>query len=108
MAWLLPDYFETDDTLESVQMILDDSPQQVALGSIVRARQSFRVPKVADDVRVNIIGFSRRNLVSEHDITIQKDQIESKFTLDRSGALVRIEFYRGQKFSGMVIVDFEQ
>lgn len=108
IAWLLPDYFETDDTLESVQMILDDSPQQVALGSIVRARQSFRVPKVADDVRVNIIGFSRRNLVSEHDITIQKDQIESKFTLDRSGALVRIEFYRGQKFSGMVIVDFEQ
>ncbi|MDE7173560.1 MAG: hypothetical protein K2N70_04350, partial [Helicobacter sp.] len=108
MAWLLPDYFETDDTLESVQMILDDSPQHVTLGSIVRARQSFSVPKVADDVRVNIIGFSRRNLASEHDITIHKDQIESKFTLDKNGALVRVEFYRGQKFSGMVIVDFEQ
>lgn len=108
MAWLIPDYFETDETLESVQMILDDSSQQVALGSIVRARQSFSVPKVADDVRVNIIGFSRRNLVSEHDITIHKDQIESKFTLDRNGMLVRVEFYRGQKFSGMVIVDFEQ
>ncbi|MDE6979145.1 MAG: hypothetical protein K2O85_06215 [Helicobacter sp.] len=108
MAWLIPDYFETDETLESVQMILDNSSQQVALGSIVRAHQSFSVPKVADDVRVNIIGFSRRNLVSEHDITIHKDQIESKFTLDRNGTLVRVEFYRGQKFSGMVIVDFEQ
>ncbi len=108
MAWLIPDYFETDETLESVQMILDNSSQLVALGSIVRAHQSFSVPKVADDVRVNIIGFSRRNLVSEHDITIHKDQIESKFTLDRNGTLVRVEFYRGQKFSGMVIVDFEQ
>lgn len=107
-ARLIPDYFDSDDSLKFVSMVIDNIHENVKIGSIVRASDSFVVADVPDDVRVNIIGFSRRNLLSEEGVQIRKHQIDSRFTLDNEGFLVRVEFYRNQKFCGMIVVDFEQ
>ncbi len=110
-AALIPDTFETDmsNELTKVSMSIDGAVQEVELGSIVKAKKIFMVQPIHNvNIRVNIIGFSQKGLVSEEGVSISNKKINSRYTLDSKGTLVRVEFYNKNRFSGMIIVDFEQ
>jgi len=105
MTMLKPQYFEYDDSLKNATIQIDGKYQNVQLGSIVNVKNSFLV-KEKSGYRVNIIGYTNAKRKNESGIVVSKDQIMSKYSLDKAGKIFRIEFYNGNKFSGMVLVNF--
>jgi hypothetical protein len=105
MTLLQPQFFEFDDSLARVVMEIDGSRREVALGSITRVAQRFSVhPPVG--YRVNVIGWTRDGVRNEAAQAIERGEIGKRFSVDRDGRFYRVEFYRQDKFSGMVLVEF--
>ncbi len=107
LAFLKPQYFEYDQSLDSIEMQIDGKRKQVEFGSIVPVSKDFLVRK-QPGYRVNVIGFSRRGRTNESNLKISKAQIANRFSVDKGGKLFRVEVYRKNLFSGMVLVDFRQ
>jgi len=104
---LMPQYFDFDNSLESINLIIDGVETEVALGDVIPVNESFQV-KTNENYRVNVIGYSRPGLRSEQGVTIYRKEIAKRFSVDRQGQLFRVEIYRDDYFCGMVLVDFSQ
>lgn len=107
VTWLHPEYFEYDTSVDSVQMTVDGVSRQVAFGEIVPVREEFTVDPTSG-LRVNVIGFTQKNIRNESGIPISQRNIQRRFSVDKAGMLYRVEFYNQEKFSGMVLVDFSK
>ncbi len=103
---LKPQYFEFDHTLQAVKMDIDGETQDVAIGQMVGVTRDFKVHAMPG-VRVNIIGYAPpTKRPSEHGITLAKSDILPRFSLDAKGDIFRVEFYKGKKFAGMILVNY--
>ena len=102
---LSPQFFEFDDSLSSLQLTVDGSSQEVAMGTIVDVGSHFSVNSLKG-YRFNIIGYVAPNKGVESDILVRKRDLVKRFSLDKGGRVYRVEAYRGDKFSGMVLVRF--
>lgn len=105
LTHLSPQYFDYDFSISGIEMIVDGTLKKVPFGRIVPVQKQFRVKKLKDH-RVNIIGFTRKGVRNESGITIEKDQILKGYSIDKKGCLFRVETYKRDKFSGMILVDF--
>ena len=105
ITWLHPEFFEYDTTIDMVGMTVDGVNRQVHFGEIINVAETFFV-NPDSNLRVNVIGFQRANAVNESGIQISRTDIQSRFSVDKSGMLYRVEFYNAKKFSGMVLVNF--
>lgn len=103
---LLPDYFESDESLPSVKMVIDGLEREVMMGERVEVRGRFLVSPLPVGCRVNVIGYTHKNRNNESELEITRAEIEGRFSLDREERLYRVEFYCNERFSGMVLVDF--
>jgi len=56
--------------------------------------------------RVNVIGFKKTGMSDESGVMIGQEDILKRFSLDKSGNIFRVEVYKDDKFSGMVLVNF--
>lgn len=107
LAHIYPEYFEYDDSLKEFEMMIDGKKTKVKPGTKVSVKSTFKVvPK--DGYRVNVIGFTAKGRDSEDDIEIGKKSIPARFSLDNDGNVYRLEIYKGDKFSGMVFVNFKE
>ena len=106
VTYLQPQYFDYDDSLESIAMEVDGTLQDVSLGSLVEVRDSFRVTPGAEDYRVNVIGWSRNGVDNEAGEHIRRGTIPERFSIDTPGEMFRVEVYKNERFSGMVLVRF--
>lgn len=102
---LSPEYFDYDDSLTHAQMIVDGQPQLVPLGSMIDVYKNFSVEPLPGR-RVNVIGYRHPNKRNEVGITIKKSQIAKRFSVDKQARRYRVEFYKGKKYSGMILVNF--
>lgn len=102
---LKPQYFEYDNSLEEINMVVDGHNKTINVGDKVNVEDSFRV-LAERDFRVNIIGYAKPGLKNENDILVKRKQIISRYSIDKAEKIFRVEFYKGDKFSGMVLVDF--
>lgn len=102
---LSPQFFEFDDSLSSLQVTVDGRTQEVAMGTIIEVGSHFRITSL-DGYRFNIIGYVAPNKGKESDVLVRKKDLATRFSLDKSGRIYRVEAYRGEKFSGMVLVRF--
>jgi hypothetical protein len=102
---LVPQYFDFDNSLESIQLVVDGVEKRVNLGNIVTVGEYFEV-NPGKDYRVNVIGFTRPGLHNEQGVKISHDDIHKHFSVDTHGRLFRIEVYREDYFCGMVLVNF--
>ncbi|WDP89086.1 MAG: succinylglutamate desuccinylase/aspartoacylase family protein [Desulfobacter sp.] len=107
LARLSPQYFEYDYGLDRIGMLVDGVQRFAPFGSLVRVKGRFLVQDIPGH-RVNVIGFSSPDRHSESGIEIRKQSFVRKFSIDREGDIYRIEVYKGDKFSGMVLVDFSE
>jgi hypothetical protein len=57
---------------------------------------------------VNVIGFKKRGIRDESGIPIRENDIQKRFSVDKTGYIFRVEVYSGDKFSGMVLVRFSE
>ncbi len=105
LTHLMPQYFEYDDSLESLRILVDGQYRTTPMGSIVPVSTSFTVAPMAG-YRVNIIGVTRPGVPSECGMAIRKSDFLPGFSVDTEETLYRVEVYRGSRFSGMVLVRF--
>lgn len=103
---LRPDYLDIDNDKESVTLKIDGIKQEVNLGEMVLAKKNIFVQD-KEGLRVNVIGYSNKNRVNESNIHIDKDEIQKFYSVDKEGKIYRIEFYKKEKFAGMILVKFE-
>ena len=104
---LQPQYFDYDSSLDEVLMEIDGVSQVHSLGGTVEVEDEFRVAAI-EGYRVNIIGFRRAGRRDESDIDVRLRDIQRRFSVDRAGYMYRVEFYRGERFCGMVVVRFRE
>ncbi len=102
---LHPEYLTFDNSLQTVRMEVDGLIREVSLGSVVNVAESFRIIPEAG-YRTNVIGFTRKGLANESDVRITRKDIMRRFSVDRQARLYRVEFYRANRFCGMLLVDF--
>lgn len=102
---LSPQYFQYDDSLTSIDMLVDGREQRIRFGNVIDISDSFLVLPLAD-YRVNIIGFSRPGIHNEQGIAVRRQDILSEYSIDRAENIYRVEVYRDNRFCGMVLVNF--
>lgn len=102
---LKPQYFEYDYGLNSIKIQVDGVKKNISIGEKVNVENDFRV--LADSgYRVNIIGFTKQGIANENGLLIKRKQIKSRFSIDKNEKIFRVELYKGNKFSGMILVNF--
>ena len=110
MARIKPLYLEFDKSLEHIDIQVDGKKQEVKIGSILKVKDNFYLHN-KDGYRANVIGFIKPNDIAkkpqEFDVLVQKKAMLKKFALDINAKLYRVEFYKGNAFSGMILVEFE-
>jgi hypothetical protein len=102
---LHPQFFDFDASLKRVSMSVDGARRDVAVGSVVDVGKRFLV-EAAAGLRVNVIGWRKPGLDSDAGVEIRRASISSRFSVDRAARVYRVEFYRGPRFAGMVLVRF--
>ena len=105
LAFLNPLYVELDRSIEGVEMLIDGVPQQVSFGSIIPVQKEFLVNS-QKGYQVNVIGFAKPDQSTDGNLPIGYDQLKKSYSIDKAGQLYRVEVYRENRFSGMVLVDF--
>ncbi|WP_258238897.1 M14 family metallopeptidase [Arcobacter sp. CECT 8985] len=106
LAKLFPDYFDMENELKIVHLKVDGIEKKVKIGTIVNVKNDFLVKK-EKGIRVNIIGYVNNSHENESGLKVSKKQIIRRFSIDKSSNLYRVEFYKGNKFAGMIIVNFD-
>ncbi len=104
---LKPDYFEMEDLSEKILMNIDGEEKSVEIGSIVNVDSDFEI-KPIKDYRVNVIGFVKKGKKNEVGINIKKHKILKDYSVDKKGKIFRVEFYKENKFAGMVLINFDK
>ena len=102
---LKPQYFEYDYDLDAVSAQVDGVTRRINIGEKVKVEKDFRI-LASDDYRVNIIGYTKHGVKNENGVLINRKQIKSRFSIDRDENMFRVELYKGNKFSGMILMDF--
>jgi len=102
---LHPQFFEYDASVDGVQVRVDGVSEYAPVGSVVDVRERFMV-EAPGDIRVNVIGWRRKGLSNEAGQEIRRNEIARRFSVDRKARVFRVELYRGDRFSGMVLVRF--
>lgn len=104
---IYPHYLDYDASSTDITMQIDGAEKNVMLGGVVDVGDSFVViPK--EGYRVNVIGFKKQGIRNESGIAICKNDTQPCFSVDKSGKLYRVEVYREKKFTGMVLVHFNE
>jgi hypothetical protein len=105
LSRLKADYMDYDEQRPSFEFLVDGEKREVKFGDIVEIQENFLV-KHDDRYRVNVIGYTTSS-AKETDVKINKNQIAKRFSVDKSGDIYRIEYYKKEKFAGMILVKFK-
>ncbi len=100
-----PQHFEYDTSFHTITMLVDGYEQDVGFGKVVDVNETFAV-KPQSGCRVNVIGFTRPGMTNESGVSICRNDILKRFSVDRNGNQFRVEVYRQKRFAGMVLVNF--
>lgn len=107
---LNPQYFDFDYSLKQVKIKVDGKIQEFKIGSIIDVKKSFEIIPL-EDYRANIIGFvlpkDNAKKPNEVGVEITLNMCQSRFSIDKKEKIYRIEFYKGELFSGMVLIRFQ-
>jgi hypothetical protein len=102
---LYPQFFAYDCKLDKVTIAIDGENKEIAIGETFALKDNFNVFAI-DNIRVNVIGFSKKGVTDESSITIRKKDMVSRFSEDVRGLIYRVEFYREKNFCGMINAKF--
>jgi len=102
---LHPQFFEFDSSRHFIAVNVDGQRKAVGFGRIVEANETI-VVEPQEGYRVNVIGWRQPGVRNESGIEIRKQEIARGFSVDNAGTTFRIEVYKDDKFTGMVLVRF--
>lgn len=102
---LHPQFFEYDASRHFIGIYVDGQRKAVGFGRIVEANEAFLI-EPEEGYRVNVIGWRRTGVRNESGVEIRRDAIARRFSVDNAGTTFRVEVYKDDKFTGMVLVRF--
>ncbi len=102
---LSPDYLEINHELKNVNINIDGKIKEVEIGSLIHVKDDFLV-KPKENIRVNIIGYVNKAQKNEAGLKVAKTNILKRYSIDKKGKIYRVEFYKDEKFAGMILVKF--
>ena len=104
---LRPQYFKMDEFCPNkIEIEIDGNITFINPTQEFIINDDFKIIN-KDGVRVNVIGFTSKNVFNESGITIHRDSLNKKFALDRDNKTFRIEFYKNDNFCSMSVVHFK-
>lgn len=104
---IYPEYFEYDFSTKGITIQIDGEERKVGFGDMLAVQDSFMImPK--EGYRVNVIGYQKTGISDESGVMIGQEDIMKRFSVDKRGNIIRVEVYKDDKFSGMVLVNFSE
>ncbi len=101
---LQADYSEHLNFDTKVGFIIDEVKQQVNFGDTIKVKKSFVVQNNSK-FRVNVIGYKNKSNI-ETNKKITQNMILKKYSIENNAHIYRVEYYKKNKFVGMILVDF--
>lgn len=98
------DFVEHIKENPNIEFIVDDSLEKYKFGDRISVKKSFLV-KPVDGYRINVIGYTNSSKM-ETDVKITQNDMLKRFSIDKKGMKYRVEYYKDEKFAGMIVVDF--
>ena len=105
LSSLSPDYKKQEKCIEELPMRIDGKKYNAKIASIVNVKDNFST-RANSKYRINVIGFSKRNVSNENAIKIHKKDINKYYSMDYQKSQFRIEIYKKKSYCGMVVVRF--
>lgn len=102
---LKADYIPHDNKEPTIKINIDSKDYEIHFGSTVKVNKDFLIYPI-ENYRVNVIGYSDKYKSLETNIPINKDNMMQRFSIDTKGSIYRVEFYTGEKFAGMILIEF--
>lgn len=102
VSTLRADYFSMKCSFDSMEVVSDNKDMFLAsFGDTISFKDGFLI-KGKNTARVNVIGYSKKGVVSESDVFIDSKLIDKNYSLDRNASIFRVEVYEGKNFCGMI------
>ncbi|MFH0710824.1 MAG: M99 family carboxypeptidase catalytic domain-containing protein [Pseudomonadota bacterium] len=105
---LTPSFHETSMHDENVTIEVDNNQRIITFATEFLVTADFKVILHNKDIRVNIIGYSPKKGTDEANMRVSMKDLDPKYSLDRDHQVYRVEFYRGNRFCGMILAHFKQ
>lgn len=105
LSTLNADYIDMHEDASIVKFRVDSKELEVKFGEILEVDNSFLVYE-ANGYRVNVIGYVNKSGL-ETGVEIKRNEILSRYSIDKMGTTYRVEYYNRDKFVGMILVRFK-
>ncbi|KIM10826.1 MAG: hypothetical protein KU37_08870 [Sulfuricurvum sp. PC08-66] len=97
--------FEMDDSLQAIDVTVDGTKSQAPLPVTLTIAREVAI-NAPQGYRVNIIGYTSKEHVDENNLNVKLDEMDKRYAIDKSRTQYRAEIYNGEKFCGMMVLDF--
>lgn len=104
IAQIKPDWREINDELDAVKATVDGKEIIAPFGQILEVGKEVTIEPIKG-FRVNAIGYDKGGK-DEAGIPLRRKDFETRFSIDRSGRLFRVEVYKGKTIAGMFLLRF--
>ncbi len=104
---LKADYLDIEEEKPNILINIDGEEKVVTFGSIIDVEKDFEI-RPLEDFRVNIIGFVKNGYPNESGIKVSEKDFIRRFSIDKKEKIFRVEFYKKEKFAGMILVNFNK
>lgn len=105
---LTPSFHEAGKYEGNVTIEVDKNRKNIPFATEFLVTADFKVIIHDKDMRVNIIGYSPKKGTDETNVHVSIKDLDPKYSLDRDHQVYRVEFYRGNRFCGMILAHFKQ
>jgi hypothetical protein len=104
---LIPSYQSVEKCTDSIAVEVDEKQKNITFATDFLVTADFRIINNDPETRVNIIGFTKRGVKDESNLKVKLKDFDPQYSIDSSNKSYRIEFYRQNRFCGMVLVHFK-
>lgn len=104
---LKPQYFKlSKNCRQNIPLEVDGKEVSALKASEIFVNDDFKIVK-NKNYRVNVIGYYKKGLKDESDITISLKDLDKRFSVDKNNKIYRVEFYNNDEFCSMLMVHFK-
>jgi hypothetical protein len=104
---LSPSYHDEGECSSNIVVEIDRNQKNITFATEFFVTADFKVITNSAGVRVNIIGYSSKEGGDEANKLVSLADLDPKYSIDSDRKSYRIEFYKGNRFCGMILAHFK-
>ena len=104
---LSPSYHDEGECSSNIVVEIDRNQKNITFATEFFVTADFKVITNSAGVRVNIIGYSSKEGGDEANKVVSLADLDPKYSIDSDRKSYRIEFYKGNRFCGMILAHFK-